>query len=160
MDDVPGGVVPPEGLPPRGCAAGELVRALWAAGIEHKLGTRGPVTFDCYAMMQLIQWHLFSRDVMSVWLAQDPSRAAVVKAVNTHPARRSWRLNKGRPQHGDAVTMSHVREPFHIGTFLDVDRGVIVHCADGMGLAVDDNAGLIAGGWRNLRYYSYVGDET
>jgi len=150
-------LVPPPGLPPIGCEGGELVRALMAVGIKHELGCRGPVKFDCYAMMQLVQWHLFGRVVSSIDLGADASGRAVLSALALNRTRRAWRLNAGRPRHGDAVTMSHMHEPFHIGTFLDIDRGVVVHCASFAGLVCDDTAALRASGWGKICFYSYRG---
>lgn len=159
---VAGGIVPPHGMPPRGCAAGDLIRALFHAGIAHELGARGPRKFDCYAMMQLVQLWLFGRETVEARLGEDANRKAVLDAISTHEARRLWKpvslASGGKPVHGDIVSMTHVREPFHIGTFLDIDRGVILHCASITGLAVDDRAALIAGGWNNLRFYRWAAD--
>ncbi|MBX3447503.1 MAG: hypothetical protein KF765_12185 [Parvibaculaceae bacterium] len=152
------GLVPPPGLPPQGCEPGELIRALFKAGIVHELGGCGPRKFDCYGMMQLAQLWLFGRETAAVRLAKEAGRKAVLDAISTHEARRLWRPVKDRPRHGDIVSMTHVREPFHIGTWLDVDRGVILHCASFTGLAVDDRSALIGCGWNNLRFYRFAGD--
>ena len=157
---LPGGIVPPHGMPPRGCGAGDLIRALFHAGIAHELGAKGPRKFDCYSTMQLVQFWLFGRETVEARIEHDAGRKAVLDAISTHEARRLWKPVKGKPAHGDIVSMTHVREPFHVGTYLEVDRGVILHCASITGLAVDDNSALIAGGWNNLRYYRWAGGET
>lgn len=159
---VAGGIVPPHGMPPRGCASGDLIRALFHAGIVHELGAKGPHKFDCYSMMQLVQFWLFNRETIEARIERDAGRKAVLDAISKHEARRLWKpvslARGGKPRHGDIVSMTHVREPFHIGTFLEADRGVILHCASATGLAVDDTAALLAGGWNNLRFYRWSAD--
>lgn len=150
------GIVPPHGLPPLGCDASALIAALMGAQITHELGMRGPQKYDCYAMMQLIQYHLFGRIIASIEVGKSEDGRAVLGSFAGRSARRAWRLNTGRPRHGDAVSMAHVHEPFHVGTYLNIDRGIIVHCASFTGMTVDDSAGLRASGWGNLRFYSFA----
>src|SRR3989338_7973303 len=104
------GVVPPHGMPPRGSGAGDLTRALFHAGIVHELGARGPRKFDCYSAMQLVQFWLFGRETIGARIEPDAGRKAVLDAISTHEARRLWKPVKGKPAHGDIVSMTHVRE--------------------------------------------------
>lgn len=157
--EIPGGVKVPPGLPPQGCSAAELVRALLAAPIVHDLNGQGPDLFNCYAFAQLIQFWLFGRRTLEARLVEGADSTAVLDAISTHAARRAWRPVKSRPLHGDLVSMSHVHEPFHIGVWLDLDRGVILHCAPFTGVTVDDRPALLASGWNNLRFYRWAGDQ-
>lgn len=152
---VPGGIVAPPGLPHPGCNGGDMVLALMRAGIVHGLGGRGPLTFDCWSMMQLVQWHIFDRIVETIDFEVSAQGRPILDRLSRARARRQWRLNRGAPRHGDVVTMAHAHEPYHVGVWLDCDRGVCLHCATYSGVTVDDRGSLVASGWFNLHFYSF-----
>lgn len=152
----------PAGVAPRGHDAAALVRALYAAGIVWRLGGRGPRAFDCWSLTQIVQQHLFGRALMDVDLGARPSRTDILRAVAMHPAHAQWRaIETGKDaMHGDVVTMAHRSAPWHVGTWLSLDGGVVLHCAEEAGLRVDDVQSLRASGWAALRFYRFQGDAA
>lgn len=151
----------PKGLAPRGDDAAAMLRVLMRAGIRHRLGARGPEAFDCWSTTQLVQAHLFGRQLLGVDLGARPSRTDVLRAMRGHPAYAQWR-EAGlwgaamQPRHGDVVTMAHRATPWHVGTFLAVDRGVVVHCEEHAGLSVDDRSVLAAKGFGQLLIHRFA----
>lgn len=152
----------PAAVQPRGHDAAALVRALYAAGIVWRLGARGPRAFDCWSLTQLVQQHLFGRALMDVDLGARPSRTDILRAVALHPAHAQWRAREAEEgaMHGDVVTMAHRSAPWHVGTWLSLDGGVVLHCAEEAGLRVDDARSLRASGWAALRFYGFQGDAA
>lgn len=150
-------VVMPRGLAERGNDTHALLRALYMADIRWELGRRGPQFFDCYSMTQLVQWHLFGRAMMSVDLSGEASRRDIVMAMRHHDAHVQWRPVTGAYTHGDGVHMAHRDDPWHCGTFLDVDRGVVLHCSERQGLRVDPITDLQASGWSGLQFFRFEG---
>ena len=151
-------IIMPRGIAERGDDARLLVRNLYLADIRWKLGERGPQEFDCYSTTQLVQWHLFGRPMMDVRLGPDACRRDIVMAMRHHDALAQWMPIEGRGGHGDAVHMAHRDDPWHIGTFLALDRGVIVHCSERQGLRADPVTDLIATGWKELQFYRFEGN--
>jgi hypothetical protein len=43
------------------------------------------------------------------------------------------------PGHGDCVLMSQSMLPTHVGVWLDVNGGGVLHCAEGMGVIFSSN---------------------
>ncbi len=152
----------PKGLAPRGSDAAALCRALLQAGIGHRIGGRGPSEFDCWSTVQIAQAHLFGRELLDVDLGEKASRTDILRAVRSHVAHAQWEelgIWSGglQPAHGDVVTMTHKGVPWHVGTFLGVDRGVVLHCAEEAGICIDDRAVLYAKGFRLLTIHRYIG---
>lgn len=147
----------PRGLPEHGTDVHGLIRVLYMADLRWELGGRGPQAFDCYSLTQLVQWHLFGRAMLSVELGADASRRAIVLAMRHHTAHIQWRPVSDTPLHGDGVHMAHRDDPWHVGTFLAIDRGVVVHCSERQGLRVDPLTDLRASGWTGLQFFRFEG---
>ena len=67
----------------------------------------------------------------------------------THPAFLMWPLiSEGDlPREGDCVQMSHSRRPHHIGVWVDVDGGGVLHCVEGLGVVFSTRQSLRLNGW-------------
>lgn len=153
-------IVFPAGIAPRGSDAALLVRQLMRLGIRWELGAKGPDAYDCWSLSQLVQFHLFGRVVHNVDLAPDATTADIIEAVARHPAHRQWRLHDGPPAHGDAVKMGNLQNPLHIGTFLAIDRGMVLHLAEHAGICCDTLTELRQQGYRNLRFNRFTGEAA
>ena len=60
-----------------------------------------------------------------------------------------------RPEDGCAVLMSRNRYPVHIGMWLDIDGGKVLHCAQGMGVVFQNRQALAFDGWTGLTFWRY-----
>lgn len=136
------------------CEAVLLARPAW------RLGAQGPDAFDCWAMLALLQRHLFGREVEIVMPRAAMSRASILRAFAGEGFARAhiqWRRREGVPQHGDGVLMSHKEAPHHCGVWLDLNRGVVAHHAEHAGFSLDGAQALRLSGYANLAFYEWVG---
>ena len=82
---------------------------------------------------------------------------AVLSGFRDHPERERWKLLE-RAREGDAVLMRQSRHPVHVGIWLAVDGGGVLHAARDIGVVFQDPADLTAHGWRIEGFYRFTGD--
>ena len=63
----------------------------------------------------------------------------------------------GKPEDGCAVLMSRNRYPVHIGMWLDIDGGKVLHCAQCMGVVFQNRQALKFDGWTGITYWRFAG---
>lgn len=97
----------------------------------------------CWHAASLLQTWLFGRDIGSLTGVEDMVRS------------KTWVL-KPAPQHGCLVELSLRNLPKHVGTYLDVDGGVIVHTHDSGDILVESPSDLEAQKWK-ARYWHHNG---
>lgn len=109
---------------------------------------------DCWQFFRRVQAERFGRVIPAFDMA---SHRAVVcaRAVAENPERANWQP-VDRPQEGDAVLMAHASHPSHIGLWIDVDGGGVLHCINGPGVVFQKPAQLKAASWGHLEYYRHV----
>lgn len=70
-----------------------------------------------------------------------------VRALSgAHPEFRNW-LPVDEPREGDCVQMSCSKHPHHIGMWVEVDGGGVLHCVEGAGVVFSTRKNLRATGW-------------
>ena len=79
-DRLPCGVIAPAGIE-CGMPVAGLVRTLMKRAPKWELGGKGPDTFDCWSMTQLIQYCLFGRVLREVDLGNGASRTDILRGV-------------------------------------------------------------------------------
>lgn len=130
--------------------AEELIGRPWQAG------GRGSDAFDCWGLVRFCWREQFGIEVPEIPVdAADLRR--VLDAFRDHPERRRWRLVT-EPREGDAVLMRQSRHPVHVGLWLEVDGGGVLHAARGIGVAFQNPRDLHLQGWRIEGIYRFMGD--
>lgn len=124
-------------------------------GLPWKRAANGPNAFDCWGLSQIVQLKVFNRQLPDIKIATEDVRD-VIKEVATTSARKSWKKIDG-PVHGAIVEMTSGRYPYHIGVYLDIDGGGILHCHNPSGVCFDRIASLEAAGWRRFIYNDWIG---
>lgn len=119
-------------------------------------GDQGPDSFDCWGFFRYVQRHEFNRD-LPIINPDANDMMAVVRAINTTPERANW-VKTDTPQNGDAVLMAHSKYPSHVGMWLDVDGGGVMHCIRGEGVVFSSLSSLKIAGWGRVEFFSYAGD--
>jgi hypothetical protein len=100
---------------------GQVIFKPWS---EHG---EGPDSYSCWGLAKAAQHALAGLTLPMV--ETDPHDvAAVVRAIENSPLRAEWQ-DVARPRHLDLVRMSHSRRAHHIGTYLGIDGGGILHAA-------------------------------
>jgi len=105
-------------------------------------------------LVQYVERKLAGRELID---AEDPPTniKQLSRYVAYHAAMHQWRV-VDRPVHLGPVLLAHINHPFHVGVFLDVDGGVLLHCQIGTGVTVDSLMALRHAGWRRMTYYDWA----
>ena len=115
-------------------------------GLPWVAGARGPKTYDCWGLFLEVQRSQFNHELPEI-----PVDALNVKEVlnafSHHPERQRWQKVK-QPTEGDAILMRQSRYPVHIGVWLDIDGGGVLHAVQHAGVVYQTLTALEAHGWR------------
>ncbi len=115
-------------------------------------GTSGPDSYDCWGLVQSIYASRYAITLPRVDLeTYSPREVATVLACHSERAR--WRHVES-PQEGDAVLMSHARDPSHVGLWIDVSPlGGVLHSVRGAGVLFSTRDALRKNRWGRLEFY-------
>ena len=128
----------------------------WAAhyiGLPWRAGARGPQAYDCWGLFLAIQCAQFGRQLPEIPVDATDLRA-IAGTFKSHPERQHWALVTV-PSTGDAVLMRHSKFPSHVGIWLDVDGGGVLHCVRGEGVVFSSMTSLKFSGWSNIEFFTH-----
>ena len=118
-------------------------------------GAAGPDRFDCWGLFRHVQRTHYGRDLPEI-LVDPLSVLSCVRAIDDQQHSGLWQEVE-HPQDGDAVVMAQGRIPTHIGIWIDVDGGRVLHAQQGAGVIASSPQALTSMGWTHRRYYRYAG---
>ena len=78
----------------------------------------------------------------------------VAKEIRDNPERENWK-KVGKPKDGNAVLLAHASYPSHVGVWLDIDSGGVLHCVKGSGVLFSSLSNLKLSGWGKIEFYEY-----
>jgi cell wall-associated NlpC family hydrolase len=108
----------------------------------------GPDAYSCWGLCRVVLARHFGIDVRPIMV--DPKNIrACLKAFRDDPEYAAW-FEVGAAREGDLVLMSTGDHPIHVGIWLDVDGGRVLH-ADNAGVVCETPAAITARGSRILR---------
>jgi hypothetical protein len=126
-------------------------------GKRYELGSMGPDTFDCWGLVRYIQLNVFQRELKVLETKELTNIKDLIKFIKDHPEHKNWTA-VDIPEHGSVVEMANLIHPNHVGVYLDIDGGGVLHC--GMnGVMFDTVFNLKASGWRKFKFYRYNHDS-
>lgn len=128
-----------------------FMKSIIALNPVYRIGGKGANEFDCYKFFKLTQKILFGRDLPDITLEEGDSIGTWVKLVLEYRTKLNW-FQIDKPVHGCAVEMTHSKLPYHIGTWLSVNEGGVLHCTRGAGVAFSSLQELKISGWYRLVY--------
>lgn len=105
-------------------------------GRPYEAGATGPDSFDCYGLARHLQAVFFGRELPLFTMPAEAGRFAVASAISVHPERTRW-VEVAEPQDGAIAVMSRQDVGFHLGVFLDIDGGIIVHAIEIQGVSAE-----------------------
>lgn len=129
---------------------------IWAVqyiGIPWEAGAQGPDAYDCMGFFRMVQGRHFDIEVPVIIAPDYEDGAALAGLFGEHEERGRW-LPVVAPQHGDAVL---VHKPMHIGTWLDVDGGGVLHCTRGIGVIFTSDASWRMSGFGRKEFFRFAG---
>jgi len=116
-------------------------------GLPWEPGARGPYAFDCYGMVRHIQKRFYGIDLPDLVVNSDNDAEISDKIFQLgHPLGEEI----SGPSDGCVVTMGNERREMHLGVYVAVDGGRIIHSERGTGCVAVPIAQCV---WRKLRFY-------
>ena len=117
-------------------------------------GGQGPDEFDCWGFFRHVQREHFGREVQLIDVDANDLRT-VARNFSDHDERSRWH-KVDEPRDGDAVLMAHGKYPSHVGIWIDVDGGGVLHCTRGEGVVFSSPSSLKTSGWGRLEFYRHA----
>lgn len=119
-------------------------------GLPWERGAQGPDSFDCGGFLRFLRKEHFNADMPVAEVDPDDLRATVRHICSRTGGR--WQ-SVGYPAHGDVVLMAHAKYPSHVGMWIDVDGGLVIHCVRGSGVIASSLFDLRLAGWGKIEFY-------
>lgn len=130
----------------------------WAngyVGLPWVNGAQGPNAFDCWALVRHVQRVHYGRELPIINVDADDIDA-VHAAFHAHPEKARWQLS-GQPQDGDCVLTHKGAQVDHVGIYLDLDGGRVLHAVRGSGVVCTALPVLQRMGWNPVEFYRFAG---
>jgi cell wall-associated NlpC family hydrolase len=131
----------------------------WASayiGLPYSVHGGGPDLFNCWEFVRMVQSRHFGRALPDI---ANPEDVLVMgRTFRDHPERRRWDKVE-LPAVGDCVLLRRSRHPIHVGVWLDVNCGGILHCSQESGVVFQRPDALAMNGWAVEGFYRFVGDQ-
>lgn len=118
-------------------------------GWPYERGAQGPDNWDCWSFVCHLQRERYGREIPP--LPSPASWGGVARAMPEWAAQLGWRPTQA-PRDGDAVFLSRMRDPTHIGIWIG-DLKATLHCAVG-GSVLHDARHLAMAQWRIRGYFT------
>lgn len=123
-------------------------------GRPWKSGADGPKQFDCWGLLR----HAY-RERRGILLPMFPGieetgPREVIREIEAATESRWSEIAK--PEHFCAVGISAGRRITHVGLWLDVDEGGVLHSAQQCGVVFQTRASLRASGMQNLSFFKLI----
>ena len=121
---------------------------------EHYIGMGyHPLDNNCWGFFRRLQAEQFQRDLPDFPI--DPKNLRAVATTFVRAAERKRWHSVDCPESGDAVLLRRAKHPIHIGVWLDIDGGGVLHCFEGFGVVFQTQSALEGHGWHVSGFYRY-----
>ncbi|MDF3837158.1 peptidoglycan endopeptidase [Cupriavidus basilensis] len=124
-------------------------------GLPYLAGGRGPEAFDCWGLLLFVQGVHFGRRLPDLQMGD---AVASFEAYESRRASGEWRT-MARPVHGAPALMRAGMHP-HVGTWLDVDSGGVLHAQEGVGVVWTPGNRLNMAGYGRVQYYEIHASDS
>ncbi len=113
----------------------------------------GPEAYDCWGLIVAIHKRLYGR-ALEIIPVEENNLRQLIKTINASPERANWDVVHN-PIEGDIALMRQSRHPIHVGIWLDIDGGGMLHSMQGAGVVFQNLNSLALSGWKIENYYRY-----
>lgn len=118
-------------------------------------GGRGPDSFDCWGLVYHIYHQQLGIQLPSYPNINATNLRAVRDAITNGAVENVW-VPLEKPEHLCVVAMSkNVTSLHHVGIYLDVDGGLILHATPNACIIAQSEKDLVKWGFRRIEYYRY-----
>lgn len=127
----------------------DLIRLPWRAYAT------GPAAYDCYGLVWTVLRDQYGVDVDRHLEIESGNHRAMHRVILREQAAGRWqRLD--RPVDGCVVLLSTGEKFHHIGLWLDVNGGRVLHSRQGRGVALDSMQQLASLSFRKFEYWQAI----
>ena len=113
--------------------------------------------FNCWDFVRKVY-----RDEFGINLPEFPvdvdNLRALIKTVKAKSESQLWQQVK-TPKEGTIVLLRQSRHPIHVGIWLEIDGGGVLHNERTMGVVFQNTHSLNASGWQVAGYYQFIGSS-
>jgi cell wall-associated NlpC family hydrolase len=113
-------------------------------------GARGPDSFDCWGLLRWVQLCHFGLTLPDLPSLPDERRDLYRAQMDSA----AWRVIE-QPVHGCGVLLRGGDRP-HVGVYLDLDGGGVLHSQEGVGVIFTDRTKLRRVGYPRASWYRFV----
>ncbi|MCM8530663.1 MAG: NlpC/P60 family protein [Lentisphaeraceae bacterium] len=123
-------------------------------GLPYDIGAKKG--HNCWSFARLVLKRHFNRDVSEI--VYNPHHLfSVAKTIDFQKEQSHWqKIEDGEKKNdGDVVLMTKSDTPIHVGIWLNVDRGGVLHCVDGSGVVFTSRQALNSNFWNIKGVYRH-----
>ncbi|CTQ53536.1 hypothetical protein LP7551_02060 [Roseibium album] len=133
-----------------GLSRGQVSRFSQLIGAPYDPENRGP-GFHCWGAFCAAQ-EILGRCDLPEFVPENVTLAARGEALAGHPERDRWQ-EISKPVTGCAVLMGRQKLSIHVGCYLDLDGGGVLHATPQTGVAFDTFQRLRLASWRCITFH-------
>lgn len=124
-------------------------------GVPWENGAQGPQAFDCWALVRHVQRKHYQR-ILPIINVDADDLPSVHQAFASHPEKSRWHL-VAVPMDGDCILVRRGNQLDHVGVYLDMDGGRVLHAVRGSGVVCTGIPVLKRMGWNPVEFYRFAG---
>jgi len=115
---------------------------------------RGPDTFDCWGLIYDIYKTQYNIE-LALNVIDPKNVSAYGKAINEGKEHPEWK-EYDAPQEGFVVPVSKQNLFHHVGIWLELDGGLILHCYEGGCVVAQSLHSMKTQFWKKFKYYKHT----
>lgn len=123
-------------------------------GKPWRVGARGPEAFDCFGLVWHVYKHHFGIELPTFAEVNNPDVRAVMAAISKEEQGPDWQRIK-IPVDGCAVGLSTTRLFHHVGVYLAIDGGHLLHALDKSNVILTPILRLQREGWQRVEFFKH-----
>jgi hypothetical protein len=119
------------------------------------VGTPWAQTANCWDFFRRVQAEHFGIEVPEIHIEAFDLRH-LIQTFRDHPERGNWQpIATADRREGDGILMAQRKRPWHVGVWVDVDGGRVMHCPEG-GAVLQRLADVHRCGWEMIEFYRHT----
>lgn len=110
-------------------------------------------THDCWAFCRKVEREQFGIEIPDIEIDSN-NILAVVRHLNGNQEKNNW-VEVTDLQEGDVLYMSMGNQPHHVGIYVQIDGGGVLHCIEGAGVIFTKLADIAAMSYNIIAIYRH-----